>query len=140
MQLVTETLNWIKLVEELISEVKRLDNKLETLLSRIEGLYNMVRELYRRVNSAVNRMTLVLRLLRKNPNSPHGNTWAPNGNEDRDDTMFWVWIIVHMTEANRLQSRAKHLYRRIEVMVRMLTMAIHRLCKFLYPPYTKWLT
>ena len=92
-QLVTETLNWINLVEEPISEVKRLDNKLKRLLSRIEGLYNMMRDLNRRVNSTVNRLTSVLRL-----------------------------------------------YRRIEVMVRMLTMVIHRLRKFLYPPYTKWLT
>lgn len=114
------TLDSSSFVEGLNSEVKRRDIKVETLRGRMEG-YNMVEELHRRVNSTVKKVNSVLHLLRKKYYYLPRVKCVPNGDLDRDGTMFGAWTTVHMTKVGLLQETA----------IRMLITVLHRLRKFL---------
>ena len=114
-------------METLNSEVHGLNSKLKIFLSRVEGLHILVKQLHHRFLGPIRMPSMVLHLPRKLSNSLHLRKLFPKSNADRDDTVFGVWTIAHMTRVDLLQSKVEHVYPKSDSRVRILALVLHLL-------------
>ena len=114
-------------MEKLNSEVQGLNSKLKIFLSRVKGLHILVKQLHQRFLGPIRMPSMVLHLPRKLSNSLHLRKLFPKSNSDRDDTVFGVWIMAHMTRVDHLQSKVERVYHKSDSRVRILALVLHLL-------------